>query len=304
MYSSYFGKIINKANPRAVISENWYSPQSMALTIAASSCGIDSIDMQHGLQTGCHFAYGAWNEKNQNKYELLPSRFWVWGKKDCDNLTYDSNIVRAKDVIIGGNVFLNLWRDENIIPEIFKGFCNKAYALKKNYDIAVLISLDEVVFLNNLSDLLKTAPNNIIWLIRIHPARFYDMPILERIVKDIGVNNIEYVNASSLPLYALLKISDVHITWFSTCALEALAFNVKTILVAEDGIETFNHFITNGDMYYTSKTDEILELIRISKEDKIRRSYCDYFADYNATKTTIESLCMPKETTACAAYRQ
>ena len=51
------------------------------------------------------------------------------------------------------------------------------------------------------------------------------------------------MTATARPLYSLFTEVDVHLTAFSTCTLEALAFGVPTLLCSENGHRAFRELV-------------------------------------------------------------
>jgi hypothetical protein len=59
-----------------------------------------------------------------------------------------------------------------------------------------------------------------------------------------------------LPLYALLRVVDLHVSSYSTCSNEALAFGKPTILLSEQGLAMFREFVEKGIMYYAQRSSD------------------------------------------------
>ena len=69
--------------------------------------------------------------------------------------------------------------------------------------------------------------------------------------------------------YELLKISDVHSTIFSTCALEALAFNVPNIIIdfGAGSIADIIDMVDNESTFIAKNVDEYIEKMKVIFSD-------------------------------------
>ena len=66
---------------------NYYSLDSMALTLAAKKCDILVQHIQHGSQADDHPAFGNWSNVPLKGYELVPNVFNCWNEESVKVLS-------------------------------------------------------------------------------------------------------------------------------------------------------------------------------------------------------------------------
>jgi predicted glycosyltransferase len=53
---------------------------------------------------------------------------------------------------------------------------------------------------------------------------------------------------------------DLHVSSYSTCSNEALAFGKPTILLSEQGLAIFREFVEEGIMFYAERANDFCEI--------------------------------------------
>ena len=242
-----FGGWLEGARPRVVVLDCWYAREGMALALAAHRLGIPSVDLQHGIQGRAHPAYAGWSPGAIDRYALMPDAFWVWGPWDADSLLRSNpGAIPPERVRVVGHRWLHAWADaktsthRTVLRQLRRG-------LDGAHTICVTLQKG-VPFRETLIPLAKQAPAEWRWLVRLHRSMHDDPRELEQELRAAAGPNIDVVAATRLPLHAVLAVSDWHVTGFSTCALEALAFGVPTLLTHESGEHAFREFIEAGAM--------------------------------------------------------
>ena len=80
----------------------WYLPDMMGICAAASELKIRTIDIQHGKQGKYQAMYSGWTNIPSNGYDLMPEKFWCWGKPSCNHIL-ESSPNRTKHIpFVGG----------------------------------------------------------------------------------------------------------------------------------------------------------------------------------------------------------
>jgi hypothetical protein len=69
-------------------------------------------------------------------------------------------------------------------------------------------------------------------------------------------------SAHELPLYALLRRADLHVTQVSTVVIEAQQFGVPSVMTAPSAAELFPEQLATGWMLLAETGEEILEGVR------------------------------------------
>ena len=237
-----------RARPRVLVLDCWYGREQLGAAIAAHRLGIPVVDLQHGVQGAGHFAYAGWSPPPAGGYEVFPDRFWVWGENDAESLLASNPGAIAHDQVeVVGNRWLSDWTerdDPRRQPEL-----RRASRLIGDRH-AVLVTLQEGVSTERvLEPLIRQAPSDWLWLVRLHRRMTVDPRRLEADLRRATGGRVDCVRNTRLPLYALLRGCAWHVTGFSTCAQEALAFGVPTLLTHQSGEHAYAHFVSRGVMW-------------------------------------------------------
>lgn len=262
--SLVFEDWLKTSEAKMLVSVCWYDPIIMAATLAAKRLSLISVDLQHGVQDEAHFAYRRWNRSPINGYELVPRVFWNWGNRQVANLKENNPAFETSSFIAGGNSWLNVWKDQKniVLFDVVGAYAASSYDLAQ-YRKIILVTLQSAgTYADTVFARVENSDTNWLWLIRFHPATAQEE--LERVkakLFTVPKSRVEFDLASRLPLYALLKICNVHVTGFSTCALEALAFGKPTIIVSQDGVDSYGDYIKAGVMAFAQDGEELVKMI-------------------------------------------
>ncbi|MBU2563322.1 MAG: hypothetical protein KJ568_02610 [Actinobacteria bacterium] len=271
----YFKRFLMKTKPRAVFVTCYYSTESMALILACHHLGIPSIDIQHGSQGNVHVAYGRWNRLPEKGYELLPTIFWCWSEFETSAIKRWSKCnASVHQPVVGGNLFLQRWVTGE--DDIVRAYDKIMSDLKRDSKdkIHILYSLNGCTEsdLGAMVEIIKGVNNSglrsYFW-VRLHPVTIDQIPEVKRILNENGINNFELDNATRLPLYAILRHMDIHITEWSSVVIEAEYFNVPSIMVHELGIETFPDQFSSGWAISAYTINEIISGIQLQLERRL-----------------------------------
>lgn len=266
--SKWYMTIINQGMFKACFLTCYYSTEMMALCLACKECGIPVIDIQHGVQ-GSHRAYSRWLKVPENGYELLPSIFWCWSDFEANNIgVWSRNTGESHHAIVGGNPWFDTYSDF-INNGDYDIEINGFKKLIAGYDKVMLICLSGIpdfgIGLDQfLLDIMKHSGNKFLWLVRLHHT---EMMYQERIINQIrqlGIENYEIELSCKLPLPLILQYVDMHLTHWSTTALEAAAYNVPTIFLDKKGLEVFNDQINSNLLYFAKDNESLQNAINIS----------------------------------------
>jgi len=175
-------------------------------------------------------------------------------------------------VFVGGNNFLEMWKDDsNEVVQYYTNMLKEKYLLSK-YSKVILYTVDPQ---NNrdreIIKAIQNSPSDWFWFVRIHPKR---VDMLEYTKKRIGDTKCGFAidNIHLLPLYSFFKVCDVHITERSSTIIEAANLGVKSIVTSKYSLEIFKEYFDSGMVVYGSSWKEVLKYIkRFKKEDNIKK---------------------------------
>ena len=266
-YYVIYRNILTKAMPKLGVVMNYYSADGMGFVLACKKFKIPSADIQHGLQGEFHSAYGEFSNIPKQGYDLLPSYFLVWSKKEETAINKWANKTNfSHRAIIIGNLWLNMWRknDNSQIQKINNIFINKFPIIEKKINIVITLQLYLIPDL--LLSVIRKSDCNIMWWIRLHPVFGRDYKGVKNQLKNIENYNI--IEATSFPINTLLLNADIHITEFSTSVVEAAYFNIPSIIISQKGIDNYSSYIERGIAKPAISAKEITKFIKILSKEK------------------------------------
>ena len=246
-YARIFEKLLKYLKPAALFLSVYYHNIGVALALACRWTGVKSIDLQHGRLGPYHGAYTQLTAAPEDGYHLMPDVIWCWGEQTKHDIEVDKNPGCTRHGgVVGGNAWLHKWRygDTSGLesPEL------KAFESEITDKRKILVSLQPLESPINavLLDAMKQSPEDWIWLLRLHPLRRHTAPEIVEILRSAGVENFEIERSTTLPLFSLLKMTDHHVTVFSSVVVEAAAFGVRTSLIGVEGKDIFKEQIKSG----------------------------------------------------------
>ncbi|MCX7048576.1 MAG: hypothetical protein NTX50_24205 [Candidatus Sumerlaeota bacterium] len=244
-----------------LITDNWYDPISMGAHLAAHRLGLPRVEIQHGQLFHGNLSYLRWTKAPRGGYETFPAHFWFWGLDDREAMVADNPGVVSRDqIIVGGSLWLNQWRSPKPNPALQKEI-EQARLLRQSFSKTILFTVDGQD-LSHLDRWLEGAPDDWRCLIRLHRRFRPQINAFEKKLRAFGHPGINVREATSLPLYAVIQASDCHVTSFSTCALEALAFGIPTVILNPIGVTNYREYVDQGFMFPATNNRELIERIQ------------------------------------------
>lgn|GEM_PF-2261462 len=233
----YFQNIFERCGTKIVITRCWYSLRKMALCVAAKEMKIPIVDVQHGVAGGGeHHLYCQWTKIPEDGYELMPNVFWCNTAADAEAIRKWNYADIHTKVIVGGRSLQLFWQSD-------KGRELEVYYRNKFKEKIMIPDKSKVVLLS-LQSLYKNTERypewlpqfianhkDFFWLVRRHPMM--DKTQKDFLQKISRCSNVNVEEASSYPLDVLLEFSDVHVTMFSTVAMEAADHGVATVFLSD-----------------------------------------------------------------------
>jgi hypothetical protein len=283
----WYKTILKNKSVRLAMLVSYYSDRGMALLKACHDLNIVTADIQHGVQGNLHGAYGRWTKVPEYGYNTLPNSFLVWSKKEKDNIESSFYYPNKKHhAVVIGNLFKEKWHNDEIefydiktIKLIKKFAPNKTILFTVQYGVTYNQELFKLIF---------NTQHQLNWLIRFHPIMDKtQIKSFRNILYKNDITVFESEKASSLPLYALLRHVNIHITHSSSTVLEALSFNVPSLLIDKFGLEYYKDYI--GQMVqFSSDIKEQIQFINemitnsyyISKKNKLLKGSRTFIQQY------------------------
>ncbi len=253
--ASFWRGILKKTRPAIVVTSEYYSRESFALQLASNELGIKTADWQHGLQGDGHIAYANWFRLSRAAEPLFPDYFLVWSKTELALVNkWDKSGNKPLAKVIG-----NGWLEMSGTDE-FVAATGNATELPAGKKI-ILFTLQNFVPPGWFFHVVKRSGGEWLWLFKTHPVWKGVEAAMEEKLQALGVSPdiYSFKISEDVSLSYLLKKATVHLTGWSTCALERWYFGKKTVIVHEKGLAYFKQEIANG-WFVPALTQANLEL--------------------------------------------
>ncbi len=273
-----FSLILNHINPSIAMIISYYHDLGFAFNRACKKLGIPTVEIQHGTQGGIHDAYNHWQQVPAHGYPELPSLFWTWSQEDALEIEkWGSKTHVAHRAFVGGNPTVEFWLSKN---KTVQGYDKKIESLKQKMSanknvIDILVTLQPVMafqaYWDTLAQVIQHDFGNVRWWIRNHPTTVFGNKTegLDKILS-LKSNQVEIQESSRLPLGALLRNMDLHITVRSSTCLEAKFFGLKTLFISDLVQSEHPQFLKNGDGIIIVDKQSIIQYIKNFIPDKKR----------------------------------
>jgi hypothetical protein len=270
-YAEFFEQVFYRIKPRYAFLVSYYNITGMAFNLACHHLGIITIDIQHGLQGHLHWAYGRWGNVPEAGFELLPKFFWVWSDFEAEAIRkWSSRLSPWHQPIIGGNLFLDLWRSSN--NEIVQYYDEKIGNVKREkrglIHVLYTIGYEEMDKLATVFNTMRQSESLCYWWLRVHPGKLRDKESFKKLVWQHRILNGEVDLATDLPLYALLRQMDLHLTFYSSSVFEAEDLGVPSVVVGDYAKELFSEQISSGWAFPVDTVEEIISGIKVQFHKK------------------------------------
>lgn len=244
-----YRSLLERTTPSVVFVVSYYNIEGMAVNLACRALGIPSVDLQHGLEGDLHVAYARWRRVPADGYELLPERFWVWDEQDAAVIRRWSSGPRHLPVI-GGNLWLNAWLEGSgpVVADCDRRMLEalEAHPGRKHVLVTLQIGLTDTRTLAELIEAIRTTQHEWRWWLRLHPCMLEQRERVRALFTRHGITDCELDLATDLPLYAILRHVDLHLTHSSTTVIEAQRFGMPSVVISSYGAEFFPAQLASG----------------------------------------------------------
>ncbi|MCM0083486.1 hypothetical protein L4X63_18020 [Geomonas sp. Red32] len=291
--SLVFEKWLRATGAKLLVSVCWYGLDVMAATLAARRVGVVTVDLQHGVQGRDHHGYSGWAKVPPVPYEVVPDLFWCWGEEQKRTLLAENEAFAAQcDVAVCGNLWLNKWHTDGDLGGEEGGELARSTA---GFEKTILVTLQTPgEFTDFIVEAVRESPPGWFWLLRFHPATpEAERAHFEEKLQSVRRANFETEQASRMAMYALMQLSDVQVTGYSTSAQEALFFGIPTVTVTANGASALKGLVDAGIVLHVETLQELFEALKrcetISSK-QCQDSVQNYFAPPQVAGQGIDQL--------------
>jgi hypothetical protein len=235
--------------PSTIYINCFYDDKGLAITGAGRLLGVKTIDLQHGVQGEYHLAYSSWNCPDEHKSRaVLPDYFFVWNEFSGQSIERGGG-----KYFVTGYPWIEAWKRGAFVLDT---------PLDQNIILYTLQPLDDP-FPENLQEFLRGVPAGFNFYVRVHPHDLAKIPMYKQRFQELNLGiGVNFDEASHLPLPYLLSHTRIHITKWSTVALEACYFNVPTLLIHKTGVDLFLKQMSPAFLFYEKNFAEVMEQFR------------------------------------------
>ena len=260
--ADWFGRRLDRMGARVALLVD-HGVVHMGFNLACSERGIPSIEIQHGVQIA-NARYAAWNAVPPGGYLELPSHFWCWGDAEAANIRAWSEGHERHQAIVGGNLWLRAWLDEDAAIATRHDALLQDVAPRRADGLEILVTLDHTRTrdLGSVRDAIADAPDAWTWWIRRHPTMDTDeFEAALAFLCGSRATDTTRGESGTLPLYALLRRVDAHVTSLSSTVIEAQHFRVPSVVTDASAAERFPEQFSTGWIVHAGSAKELNQAI-------------------------------------------
>lgn len=274
LVAEYFKSILLKTGASLGMLVTYYCTEGMAFNLACREIGIPSVDIQHGVQGGLHPAYGRWHNVPKDGYTMLPDYFWCWSEDEVEAIQeWSARISSRHQAFVGGNLASNMFAQED--NDFVMYFDPPIASIKQQHRKAVhvLVTLQGLGLSEVVRQAITRSSTESFWWVRLHPAMMAERETIREILQKTGNANVNLDDASDLPLYALLRHIDVHLTEWSSTVIEADSFGVPSVICHDEGARLYAEYVASGSAVTAYTCRDLLAAVdaMMTRKRQLRR---------------------------------
>ena len=260
--AGWFGRVFDRAGATHAFVNTYYSLEGQSFVQAARRRGIRSIDLQHGIQGPHHVAYAHWANLPAAGYSTLPDEFWVWSAAEAETIeTWRSGCMRHVPRITG-NFWQERWFDDS--DPVVARYLAQARELRDSRPQVLVCGTwgvpDEEI--TKLIEAAKLCGSSVRWWWRLHPVLADQVDAFARRLESHGLDGSQVRQATDLPLFALLRATDINVAHSSTVIGEAAQLGVPSVVTSDYGAELHGELIQRGLALLATDETSIADAIR------------------------------------------
>jgi hypothetical protein len=247
--AAYWRRVLVALDPAAVVVVPATSYAGRGLCLAARDMGIPAVEMQHGAGLDHYPDCARQPHLPIGGYNTMPTHLLTWTAADRTVVESWARPRRGPIVSVVGMPLLERFRSGSTLADATDALFQRVYGERGRRGV-ILITLSKSVP-DLVISLIEQAPDEVLFLVRLHPAatgpeRRASALQLQRVRR----SNWDIEQASVLPLYTLLRWTRLHLTSWSSAAVEAMRFGVPTVVMTPLGADFFRPQLEAGEFLY------------------------------------------------------
>ncbi|OGR34996.1 MAG: hypothetical protein A2051_10285 [Desulfovibrionales bacterium GWA2_65_9] len=265
LYRDLLAEVLKAARPKAVFFTCIVDLVSMGAVAACKQLGITSVEIHHGYAGNNHSLYTHHRSVPPQGFQLLPDLSWMWSEDSAKAFGSWYPPDSPHQFLAGGNLWLAKWVGQNPLPTP-QEHAHFLDSLPKGKRVVLFSDGwgEPIVqqFPETLIETMRQSQSDCIWLIRLHPNYREKEEEISKLLRANGVNTFEISHSTQCPLPALLRITDHHVTRFSSVFFEAKQFGLHTTMIAEMAEVYFTEYQADPMLHFCRDPKEIARNVR------------------------------------------
>ncbi|GKU26922.1 hypothetical protein CFB3_36800 [Clostridium folliculivorans] len=263
-YVEVFDDFLKTKQCKAVFVNCYYNLMHQALIFSAHKNNIKVVEFQHGIINSNHYAYNIFKPIGK---DVFSDYIFVFGDYVKDIIS--NNYIESNNIYSIGNYYIeDVIRDSKENDKVIRYFSKIRNEYRKIVVVTSQITIEE-----KLIDFIKTAAASDNEILYMFIPRYFN--------KDFSKYNFpqNVIIEENIDFYHSVGYCDLHLTVYSTCAIEALSFGTPNILINIDNLSEDNLRDLLTESEYTRYVNEPYELVKaindtaiVNKDDVIKVS--------------------------------
>lgn len=250
MVARYY-QLLKNSEVDALVVRVYYGLYYFPIILACKMLGITVIDVQHGINGFKHPCYSKF-KRNEVHSPLLPDVFWTWSGMATKMLLNDSALADSCLIVEGGNpVFKEAEEADASGTALVSEKGNRILYTHQPQSKGIPVPVDEI------KKVYRMKGQKVV--IRPHPLHLDEAKKVQALLKKAGVKcGLE--DSTKISINESLAKASVHVTYSSTCALDALNFGIPSVYCSD--------YI--GDVEAEFATGLLFKIKEVEKENILR----------------------------------
>ena len=286
--AGFFEKKMDRLQPQMVFLVPYNGYSGRALTSVANRRGIQTVDIQHGVQGEYHPAYAAFDHIPDQNFTTIARTFFTWTYFETEIINRWAAKRTDTQVLTVGNLFQHLFTSENRISRHFDDHFSAVYHEFQGKQFVLISLIWDFYLPDDVQYLLENAPDDLVFLIRFHPSTTNrERVVVRKILKSLGRKNYEFDHATNLPIHVLLRNVDLNVTTHSSTVIEAAEFGVHSIVTDMIGKLYYERYLNEGWATFCEEKTSLLSVVSERIKTKETRTCLSTFIDIPAMQRLI-----------------
>lgn len=264
---------LSKIRPIVGFTADYGFPEQ-AFCLACHEVGALPIEIQHGVQSRTHAAYGMWSAIPAGGYQTLPSGYWCWSSEASRTINEWARPAGiSPGAIAAGNPWMSAWENPGsegsgsmVAQSLDEELARQGASREKGLDVLLALTCVGDVLPPILRETLTRAPSA--WRVwaRLHPVnQSQQRSALEREAASVGISVPRAEIATRALFPDLLRRMDVQVVVGpSTVIMQAAEQGIGSVVIGVGGGEAEQLFpseFANGMLKFASSPEELIHAV-------------------------------------------